>query len=246
MAITLVTGGALGVAVNNGANVTIALPTLQSNDVVISWGGHFNRAGSNTGPTEAGWTPILANTVTASPFFYAGYKVMGGTPDTSFVAYGTGNVTDAAAYGLYCLRGVDVTAVVGSAANFTRATSTNPDSPAATSTVSNAWMLSLAMSVVNDANVTLPTNYTIGVAANVNDTNPATVGGGTREIAIPGAENPGAYSGWGSGAWLALSVFINPFVALPDTVSLTLAGAVTASSIGTPKPAHANALIVVS
>lgn len=246
MAITLVSGGALGAASNNGANVTIALPTLQSNDVVVSWGGHFNRSGSNTGPTAAGWTAILANTVTASPFFYAAYKIMGGTPDTSFVAYGTGNATDAAAYGLYCLRGVDTAAVVGSAANFTRATSTNPDSPAVTSTASNAFALSLAMSVVNDASFTLPTNYTVTVAANVNDTNPATVGGGLREIAVPGAENPGAYGSWASGAWLALSVFINPFVQAPNSATLTLAGAAGATAIGTAKPAHANPLIVVS
>ena len=245
MAITLVSGGALGVAANNGTNVTIALPTLVSNDVVVSFGGHFNRAGSNTGPTATGWTPILSN-VTASPFFVAAYKVMGGTPDTSFVAYGTGNVTDAAAYGLYCLRGVATTAVVGSAANFARATSTNPDSPAATSTVSNAWMLSLAMSVVNDASTTLPTNYTITVAANVNDTNPATVGGGVLEIAVPGAENPGAFGSWGSGAWLALSVFINPFIPTANSATVTLAGAAGASAIGTAKAAHAAPLIVLS
>ena len=244
MAITLVSGGALGVAANNGTNVTIALPTLLANDLVVSWGGHFNRAGSNTGPTATGWTTILANTITASPFFYAGYKVMGGTPDTTFVAYGTGNVTDAAAYGIYCLRGTNVTNVVGSAANFTRASSTNPDSPATTSTVSNAWMLSLAMSVVNDAATTLPTNYTITVAANVNDTNPATLGGGVREIAVPGAEDPGAFGGWGSGAWLALSVFINPAGA--NSATVTLAGAAGASAIGTAKAAHAASLIVVS
>ena len=77
MAITLVSGGALGVAANNGTNVTIALPTLLSNDVVISWGGHFNRAASSTGPTATDWTTVLSN-VTASPFFVAAYKIMGG------------------------------------------------------------------------------------------------------------------------------------------------------------------------
>ena len=244
MAITLVSGGALGAAVNNGTNVTIALPTLISNDVVISWGGHFNRAGSNTGPTATGWTTILANTVTASPFFNASYKIMGGTPDTSFVAYGTGNVTDAAAYGIYCLRGANVTAMLGSAANFTRATSTNPDSPAATSTVSNAWMLSLAMSVVNDASFTLPTNYTITVLASVNDTNAASLGGGVREIAVPGAENPGAFGSWGSGAWLAMSVFINPAGIDPNSATVTIAGKFATAASGAFIGAHASALVV--
>ncbi len=244
MSITLVSGGALGVAANNGTNVTIALPTLISNDIVIAWGGHFNRAGSNTGPTATGWTSVLANTVTASPFFYAAYKIMGGTPDTSFVAYGTGNVTDAAAYGLYCLRGANVTSFVGSAANFTRATSTNPDSPAATSTVSNAWMLSLALSVVNDAATTLPVNYTITVAANVNDTNPITIGGGVREIAVPGAENPGAYGGWGSGDWLAMSVFINPAGIDPNSATVTIAGKFATAGAGTFIGSHASALVV--
>ncbi len=223
MAISLVTGGALGGSTNNGGNVTITLPTMAQGDVVIAFGGFNFRSTFTPGASSAGYTQLaLVNTSGAA--LWVGYKVMGASPDATFVGVGTGNNADATAYGVYVLRGVSGAVVEATTTTAGPTTSTNPDCPSITTVNENAWVLALALSIVNDASVTIPSGYSNAVASNTTDTNPTTVGGGTLTKASPGAEDPPSFTNWSSGSWTAASVAIKP-AALVAAISqaLTLA-----------------------
>jgi hypothetical protein len=225
MAISLVSGGALAGAINNGGDVTLTFPGgIAQDDVVVLVGGHFARASTPIGPSTAGYTQRYLNTTT-NPWFGVWTKVMGASPDATVVGQGSGNAADSTAYACHVLRGVhtDILDQTIAAAN---ATSTNPDSPAVVTQTANAWVLSAAISIVNDGTITEPTNYVNKANANFNDTNAATIGIASREIASPASENPAAWTGWSSGAWWAVSVAIK---AALETRTLSLAATETGS-----------------
>jgi hypothetical protein len=232
VAITLV--GFTSGAINNGNDVTLSMPGgTQDGDVVIVWGGHFNRAGSGVGVSTSGFESLLQHTA-ADPFFDVSWKRLGGSPsDGTITCRGSGNAADAAAYGLYVLRGVDATG--GSPASILDSsiqtagptTSTNPDCPPAIVRTDGAWVLALAFSGVNDATITAPLSNQ--VSANANDTNPATIGGCTTESSpgSPETFNPGSYTSWSSGVWYAVTLVIKPAA---NVVSTTGDAAVTEDS----------------
>jgi hypothetical protein len=127
------------------------------------------------------------------------------------VGNGTGNAADAAAYICYVLRGVDLGTPLDTAATTAGVTtSTNPDCPSITTVANNAWVLAVAGNRVSDADIGTVSGYSNQYQAQGNDTNAMSVGGATKEIASPGAENPAAWTTWLSGTWFAITIAIRP------------------------------------
>jgi len=217
MAISLVSGGALAGGAANGGNVTINLPTLLPGDVVIGWGAHWHRAGANVGPQTAGYSNIYTFNSGAEVMFGCGYKVMGATPDTTFVGYGSGNAFDAASYAVYCLRSVRQTGVIdaGPAAAVQESDSTNPDPPSVTVAVAGSWVLALAGgSQADSGGLSAPSGYSNLISNATGDDNGSTVGGAIKVSTTSGAENPATFTQWASMAWVAITVSIRPALSL--------------------------------
>lgn len=195
-------------AVTNGGDVPISF-TASEGDVVIVFGGHPYRAGASVGPSDPGYT--LANSSgSTNPEFGAWYKIMGGTPDTGVVGFGTGNAQDGAAYAVYVLSGVDSSVLDNTSTSVGPTNGGSPDNAAIGVSTSGAWVIALAGTDVNDGNVTEPTNYSNKVGDNANDTNDITVWGATREISSTGSEDPDAWSGFTTNDWYAITMVIKP------------------------------------
>jgi hypothetical protein len=126
---------------SNGADATIDLTSisLAENDFVIIIG---NRASSTTGvaPTtsSSGWTQLATgtsdNTVATGSTIW--YKIMGATPDTSFVVQGSGVASDGATGVALAFRGLDATTQID--ATTTSASATGTKFPTFTSITSSA------------------------------------------------------------------------------------------------------------
>lgn len=191
MAISLVTVTTPAASANNGADVTINLGTLQQNDLVIAFGGHPFRSGATSaGPVTSGYTTDDLQNTSSSVSFWVGHKFMGSTPDTTFVGEGSGNASDATAYGVIVLRGVDTTTPIDAADQ-----PVNSLDPAQITTVTNnAWVVICSGSAVNDTSVGTITNYSNVISAAGNDSVDMTIAGCTRQINTATTENPGTWS----------------------------------------------------
>lgn len=200
-----------GQAVANGADVTLTFgAALQQNDVVYVWGGYSATVDNGKGPTTAGYTQ-LKDVVEPSVKGGIWRKVMGGTPDTNVVCEGGGDANSAVGYGCYVLRGVDTTTPEDAAITEARDSSANPDAPSITTVSANALVLALAVKGDNDGVHTGPTGYSNNVDAGVNDINDFSIGGATKVVATPGAENPPAWADWsGNDLYVAWSVAVRP------------------------------------
>lgn len=211
---TLPTGAGGGAA--NGGNVTVSLPVgTAQGDYVIVIGGHPHREGSSLGPSTSGYTPIFSPFATQSPNFGAWYKLMGASPDSQFVGFGTGDASDSAAYSGWVLRGVAAIVIDTTPTTTGPTTSTNPDAPAITTVTDGAWVLTIAASTVVDGTQGTPSGYENFINASGIDTNNISVAGATIVKASAGAENPGEFPTWSSGTWYAATIAIRPFVDLP-------------------------------
>jgi hypothetical protein len=131
-------GAAQGADIN-GASVTVDLTTmsLQENDVLIASFAVAHDAGglATVSIDSTGWTEIANFRANSGEDVTLGvwYKVMGATPDTSFVTTATGDATDSTGAIVRAYRGVDTTTPL----DVTPTTSTNtsgfiPDPPSIT------------------------------------------------------------------------------------------------------------------
>lgn len=195
----------------NGVNVTITFTsTPQEGDLVLVFGGHPHQAATNLGPSTAGYTAIATHTA-AAPNFGAWYKVMGSSPDTSVVCYGSGNALDGTAYACYVIRGADPDSPFDATATTAGpTTSTNPDPPSITTVTNNALVIAMSGSQVTDATPGTIASYHATISGTANDSNDITVGGAMRIKASFGTEDPGAWSTWSSGANYSITVAIRP------------------------------------
>lgn len=228
----------------DGTNVTLTFDVAPvKGDVIVVWGGTFNRAGITPGPVPAsspGYTSIYSYTAGA-PLFDISFKRAAGT-ETTVVCQGSGNSVDGVAYACMVLRGVNPNALDAQGANQGWAnagptTSTNPDPPAVTTVTANAWVLIAAVSTVSDAAITAPTNYTTNhVTINANaSTNDITVAGSAREIASPASENPASWTLWNSGTWVAVSVGLAPAKEATDAAGVRLGEAGSQEEVVPPR-----------
>lgn len=224
-AVSIISGGAISGSMNNGQDVTLTFPVgVQQGDVVILYGGHPHRAGTDLGPQTSGYTMIAVNN-TDAPNFGAWYKVMGATPDSNVIGYGTRDRVDATAYAAYILRGVDLGVFDQTTTTAGPVTSTNPNPAAITTQTANAWVLALAGSQVNDSTRGPDGTYSNPNGVVGNDSNDITIDGVTREIVSPGPEDPPAWSTWISGAWYAITIALKP--ELPPANQVTVGTALT-------------------
>ncbi len=197
----------------NGGNVTLTFSgvsyTAQQGDVLVVTGGFASSTSGAAGPSTAGYTQITLKDdhATSKNVFGAWYKVMGATPDTTFVGLGSGAAADSVIYTYTALRGVSsstVLDVISTTAGVT--TSTNPAPSAITTVTSNTYIVIGSASVVSDATVSPPSGYTNDFIIGAADTNPFSVGMASKALVPFSTETPGTWTNWSSGAWFSITM----------------------------------------
>jgi hypothetical protein len=205
--ITLVGSPTEGSAID-GLDITLSLPTgMQRGDMVYVY--HALNTALGGGTTSTGWTQVATvdSGLTRSEIFR---KRMESTLDTQIVLTGSANVQRVSGAVAFALRGVDASNPEDATPTNATASSTDPDSPSITTQTPYAWVLSFMHTRIRDLAVTAPSGYSNQVDVDADDTIDITVGGATREIAFPGAENPAAWTNVTSGEWVAWSVAVRP------------------------------------
>lgn len=205
MAISLVSGGNLAQFAQNGADATIIWPTLQEGDVTyVLVARRSTPALTTTGYTEI--ASINSSSITAKLF----RKVQGASPDANVVATGSGNTSHGMEVIGFALRGVDTTTPEDATPTTNNNNGTDPNGPSITTVTPNAWVISFAASEVHDLSVTTPSGYSNSVNGSASDTNSASAAGATKEVATPGAEDPGAWTNWLTGFWCGITAAVRP------------------------------------
>lgn len=247
MPISIITGGSLTGTSVNGGDVLINFPGgVQTGDVVYACTG----VDGTVALSSNGYTELQTGTST-NYNAKVWRKVMGASPDSSILFTGTGSATDGMAAVVYILRGVDTTSPEDATTPAaTTGNSTNPDGPAITTVTRTAWVLSFASSDVNDTAVVEPTGYSGTLQATANDTRDSTTAVAYKQIDPAGVENPGAWTAWDTGTWVAITVAVRPagFITVPVTgvsgtgaigtvstklgVSITLTGVSCSGAVG--------------
>jgi hypothetical protein len=238
MAISFV-GSMAPVGVNNGGDVTLtftgasgllnaagAQATLATGDVVVcayassgtadlAMAGTFS-GGGGTEVHEA-YSNAPANDANLAVY----YKVMGGTPDTSFVGTGPTGSSNATIGTAFAFRGVDasvldVTFVAGSHAA-TGTGTTLPDAAAITPVTAGAWILvagagaAAAGASYANSDLSATTNHfrTLNHAEAID----IAIGVGIKTDWVSGAFNPAAWTGGNVNAnngWCAITIALKP------------------------------------
>lgn len=160
MAISFV-GSMAPVGANNGGNVTLtftgasglldssgAQASLQQGDVVVVAYASSGIADQAMSTSSSGWTEVheaYANGSSNDTNLALYYKVMGASPDTSFVAVGPTGNSNATVATAFAFRGVDaavldIAFVAGNHAATGTAT-TNPNPPSITPSGAGAWIV---------------------------------------------------------------------------------------------------------
>lgn len=199
-------------AIGTSGNVTVTFGvSLLQNDIVLAIGG--SRLSHVPSAVTTGYTDALAavNNPTGNEELWVGYKIMGATPDTTFVGTGTGT-TVGIGYVTFYFRGEDTGTPIDTAATsaISGAASTNPDPPSITTVTDNAIVLAAAVSTALDSTITAPSGYSNNTQANSVS---VTVAGAWKLISPAGAENPASWTNWSSGNWIAACVAIRPAAA---------------------------------
>lgn len=205
MAITVVGTPQVGNAINGG-NVTLTFSTTPSeNDYVVVYGGVGS--GSTPAAPGTGYTQIaLGGTYKLGVWI----KKMSSSPDTSVLCRGDGVASTGVAYGCYVFRGVDTTTPQDATAITASGTSTNPNGGSITTANNEAWVLVFAGGNVYDASPGTVSGYSNQYNSQASDTDPYTTAAATFEKTTAGAENPAAWSSWGSSTWYAVTVALRP------------------------------------
>lgn len=205
---TIALRGALQkLGVTNGANLTLTFNVTPSEgDVVVVFGGH-GAAVTTLTPPGSDYTEIGIHTGSA-PIYGAWYKVMGASPDSDVLCYGSGNALDGTGYASYVFSGADTTTpmdVTPTTAGPT--TSSNPDGASITPANAGTWVLSLSGADKATGNIGSLAGYSNQLQVFGNDTNDIQLGGGTFAWTT-GAEDPPAWSAWSPAGmtWYSITV----------------------------------------
>lgn len=192
-----------------GVNPVITFAVApQQGDIVVVFGGIQNQT-DPAGVTTSGYTTLAAfNSATGGVLqnVWAGHKIMGASPDTSVTCKGG---TSFSTYLSFTFRGADQgTQPDATTTTAAPAASTNPNPPSITTVTDNAVVLALGRST-RDTAITVPSGYNNLTQQNGTLGN-QTVAGAWKAVSPAGAEDPGAFTNWASGAWCAASVAIRP------------------------------------
>lgn len=254
MAISFV-GSLPTVGANNGGNVTLtfsnlvdsagAAATLQQGDVVVCAYASSGTADAAMSTSSAGWTEVhenYANGTSNDTNLALYYKVMGASPDTSFVAVGpTGNSNGTIGVAM-AFRGVDpavldIAFVAGSHAAAGTAT-TRPNPPSINPSGAGAWPVvvgagaaAAGAAFTNPGDLSSTTNHFR--SGNHAETIDIAIGMGFKTDWTSGAFDPAQFTGGVSNAgdsWAAIVIALK--AGLTGTLSTTLDD-LTGSSAGT-------------
>jgi hypothetical protein len=191
---------------------------------------------------------INANGTTYDTSMDVSWKVMGGTPDTSFTLPATGNAQDAQRYTIQVWRGVDATTPMDVTPVTASGTGTGRPNPGTiTPTTAEAIILICAGgAAAAGAAYTGPANYTTNFLTGATaDTNDAMVGSGYRATAwTSGAEDPAVYTGGTTNAadsWAAYTLALRPAVVagnnriyVATSANITAGGEATTAQLTAP------------
>lgn len=186
MGITLVPGGALtGVAA--GGNVSISLPPMLRNDVVVVIGG-FNGA---TLTVPSGYSTFVSLSV--GPFYKMRglYKAMGVVPDAQVNLNIFGGPGTASTWSVLILRGVNIELGVIGVTIGTIFTS-DPGAAGTTTTVDGAWAITCVTGLSTGVATAAPSGYTNFVTEETGGI--AAVAIASKEVPIAGVESPGNWT----------------------------------------------------
>ncbi len=222
-------------ATPNGASVTLTLPTMQQDDLVIIAysAGDNDNVDENMSMTTAGYTEVedLFANDTQDLDLGVYWKVMGASPDTTAVATGVGGTDAAIAAVCMVFRGVDtttpmdVTPVGGATTNTMNANpgAINHNNPA------GVWAVAVGASgyaTASGRTYTFPTGYTTDAIDNESvDTSFTSVGIGYRSSGVSDPEDPGTMTLSGSDS--------TSFAAATTTIALRPAVVITAPTVTT-------------
>jgi hypothetical protein len=169
-----------------GAGATTINFTAAENDLVVVVAAHRTGGGALTINTS-GYTIIDFTGGHAAAKL--AHKKMGGTPDTGIEIAQEGVVEGEVV--IWVLRGQDTTTPQDAVAT-TSAGSEPPDGPSITTVTNAAWVLS-AVAATSTVAATAPTGY--GNLVKHDNATFLQVAGAWKEVAVAGAENPGAWGG---------------------------------------------------
>ncbi len=219
----------------NGGNITLNMPAgVAQNDVVIV--GYAMNAAGTGGTSSGGWTQIGAN-VTNTVRIQIFRKVMGAVPDTSIVLTGSTLAADSSSAIAIAFSGVNTGAPEnGVTLTSATGTSTNPDCPSITPTITGSVVVAYAAGAAIDTTGTGgPGGYSNFTQVSSNDNNDTTSYLAWKGSLTAGtAEDPSAFTGVSSVAWAAYTICLAP----PGTIDATAAGSYALTgTAATPKHA---------
>ena len=244
MAITFVGSTPVGSAIDGG-NVTLNLTgasglldssgaqaTLLQNDVVFVAYGIGANADFAMATTSSGWTKHHENYYnrTSDANFAVFYKIMGSTPDTSFVAVGNGNTGHGTLAVAFAFRGVDSTVFDVTSTSASLDGGSRPDPPSITPVTSGAWILAggagatgTAVALTNPGDLSTTTNhFRSGTVAEALD---CCLAMGIKTNWTSGAFDPAMFGGGTNGAgdsWCAITIALKPVGGpVPYTITIT-------------------------
>lgn len=215
-------GGTSGNFINGGGG-TVSLTSLSGglgtepieNDIVIIGLALGTQSLRNVSCSFGTLIATLSSDDSFDSVFHARYKVMTGTPDTSFSITGTGNVTDSLGYCVHVWRNIDTATPLDVAA--TTATGLNdaiPTFPAITPTTAGAIIIAIGgagggtLDTFTDPGSV--TNFLQGWGVDTQDGNACMF---SYESWTSGAYNPpspGGGGGGGTSAWTACTIALRP------------------------------------
>jgi hypothetical protein len=231
-------GSMAPVGANNGNNVTLtftgasglldatgAQATLQQGDIVITAYATSEVTDVAMSTSSSGWTEVTElyeNVVSGQDTNLAVYyKVMGASPDTSFVAVGAGSASAGVIATAFAFRGVDTATPLDVASTTASGqTTTIPNGASITPVTTGAWPV-----VVGAGAATTGAAYTVpaGLSATTNhfrssnhaETVDIAIGLGIKTDWVSGAFDPAAFGGGVSNAsnsWIAVTLALRPSV----------------------------------
>ena len=217
---------------NNGGNITITLNSgltggtgsaVSTGDMVIVGGAS---GGNGVGLAFPGDWTVIDNGTTGggNSRGIVAYKIMGATPDTSVTLTGDGSNFSSVGAIAHVMSGCDYDSSV-TPTTATSTGSTDPDPPSITPDENNTAVFAWAFSRINDASITVPTNYSNLTTINSGgDTNDVTLALAWRDGRSSGvAEDPGVFGTWSSGAWRTVSFCVKDSSSAPTgTIAQTL------------------------
>ena len=245
MAISFV-GSLPPVGANNGGNVTLSFSnlvnsaggaaTLQQGDIVVCAYACSGTADHAMSTSSAGWNEI-------SPEVYANgtidtnlavyWKIMGASPDTSFVAVGPGGTSNGTIAVAFAFRGAHATTPFSIAATTATGTGTSVPNPASiTPTTAGSWPICIRAGVAGTgAAFTVPADLSSTTnhfrSANHAETNDVAIGLGFKTNWASGAFDCAAFGGGNvnaSNSWGAISLVLEPAAAVNHSATGALTG----------------------